>query len=372
MFLRGAADGLNIVVPHGERAYYELRPTIAVPRPSAVAGGSAIDLDGFFGLHPALGPFKRLYNDALLAVIHAGGSPDATRSHFDAQDFMESGTPGVKGTREGWLNRYLAHSPRNATSSFRAVALTDQVPKILSGEADTLAIPDLARFGLGEDRGSRLALHGLERLWRASDDSLIAPTATEAWEAVEQLERIDPARYDPANGAEYPAAAFGRDMLQLAQLIKFAVGLEIGFAEIGGWDHHVNEGGSTGLLANLLRELAAGVEAFVRDLGDRMDDVVLVMLSEFGRTARENGNRGTDHGHANSSFVIGGPVRGGKLYGTWPGLERKQLYEGRDLVLTTDYRDVMGAVLTRHLGATGLDRVFPGYEISDDAVTGLL
>jgi len=371
LFQRGAADGLNIVVPHGDRPYYKLRPSIAIPRPRPGGEGVALDLDGRFGFHPALGAFKELYDRELLAVIHAAGSPDATRSHFDAQDFMESGTPGVKSTRDGWLNRYLQSHPQADGSGFRAVASTSQLPRILGGHASALAIPRLSRFGL-EGRYAALARDGLEALYSASGDELLAATARETFDAVELLERVDPTRHRPANDADYPGGAFGSALLQIAQLIKSDVGLEIAFAELGGWDHHVNEGGVQGQLAGLLRRFARGVEAFVRDLGDRMEDVVLVTLSEFGRTAGENGSAGTDHGHAGAMFVIGGPVRGGKLYGDWPGLEPEQLYEGRDLALTTDFREVMARLLRGHLGAGRIDTVFPGYRPDRAALDGLI
>jgi uncharacterized protein (DUF1501 family) len=360
LFQRGAADGLNIVVPHAERRYYDLRPRIAIPRPEKGTRGTALDLDGFFGLHPALGPFKRLYDEKTLAVVHAAGSPDATRSHFDAQDFMESGTPGKKSTADGWLNRYLQTRHIEQASTFRAVSVTPQLPRILSGHAPALAIPELDKFGI-EGRYADVALRGLESLYAAANDPVLSPTARETFEAVELLDRADPGRYEPARGVEYPRGAFGRTMLQIAQLIKADVGLEIAFAELGGWDHHVNEGGVEGPLANLLGELGRGVDAFVRDLDDRMGDVVVVTLSEFGRTVAENGNRGTDHGHANALFVLGGPVRGGRVYGEWPGLAPEQLYEGRDLALTTDFRDVLGEVLGGFLGAVDLDAVFPGH-----------
>jgi len=371
IFQRGAADGLNIVVPHGEQAYYELRPSIAIPRPRRGAEEACLDLDGSFGFHPALGAFKELYDRKLLAVIHAAGSPDATRSHFDAQDFMESGTPGVKSTRDGWLNRYLQSRPRPGAAGFRAVSATAQLPRILEGRAPALAIPRLATFGI-PGRAAPLAQQGLEALYASSGDELLAATARETFEAVELLERLDPQRQRPANGARYPQGEFGNALVQIAQLIKSDVGLEVAFAEIGGWDHHVNEGGARGQLAGVLSRFGEGLDAFVRDLGDRIEDVVLVTLSEFGRTAAENGSGGTDHGHAGAMFVLGGPVRGGKLYGEWPGLEREQLYEGRDLLLTTDFRAVICRVLRGHLGSEGLDAVFPGYRPEAGALDGLL
>ncbi len=372
VFQRGAADGLNIVVPHGESAYYDLRPSIAIPRPRKGVSETALDLDGFFGFHPMLAPLKKLFDQRLLAVVHAAGSPDATRSHFDAQDFMESGTPGTKSTSDGWLNRYLGSRRPATPSGFRAVSVTSQLPRILGGNAPALAIPELSRFGFDDRRLSRVVLRGLDALYEASNDPLLAPIGRETFDALERLERTEPARYRTENGAHYPDDAFGRSMLQIAQLIKADLGLEIAFAELGGWDHHVNEGGTKGPLANLLRRFSGGVAAFVRDLGDRMEDVVLVTLSEFGRTAAENGNRGTDHGHANAIFAVGGGIKGGRVLGDWPGLQRDQLYEGRDLDLTTDYRDVMAELLTVHLGASRLDRVFPGYPLHREKFTGLL
>ena len=362
IFQRGAADGLNIVVPHGEKDYYSLRPTIAIPRPKKGDEQAAIDLDGHFGLHPVLQPFKQLYDERLLAVVHAAGSPDSTRSHFDAQDFMESGTPGLKSTADGWLNRYLQSTPVEKPSAFRGVSLTSQLPRILQGTAPALAVPNVSRFGIEAGRYTNVVEDGLASLYAASGDNLLAPTAKETFEAVDLLRSVNPAQYRPANGVEYPQGPFGQTMLQVAQLIKSNLGVEIVFAEVGGWDHHVNEGGSQGQLANLLRQFSGGIAALTRDLGDRMQDVVIVTLSEFGSTASENGNRGTDHGHANCMFVIGGAVKGGKVYGRWPGLAREQLYEGRDLALTTDFRSVLGEVIERHLGNNNLKGVFPGFD----------
>ncbi|HXE76534.1 MAG TPA: DUF1501 domain-containing protein [Candidatus Xenobia bacterium] len=366
IFQRGAADGLNIVIPHGEKDYYSLRPTIAIPRPKKGDEQAAIDLDGHFGLHPVLQPFKQLYDEKLLAVVHAAGSPDSTRSHFDAQDFMESGTPGLKSTQDGWLNRYLQSAPIEKPSAFRGVSLTSQLPRILQGRAPALAVPNVSRFGIEAGRYTDTIEDGLASLYAASGDNLLAPTAKETFEAVERLRRVNPAQYRPAAGVEYPQGPFGQTMLQVAQLIQSNLGIEIVFAEVGGWDHHVNEGGSQGQLANLLRQFGGGIAALTRDLGDRMQDVVIVTLSEFGRTVAENGNRGTDHGHANAIFVVGGPVAGGKVYGQWPGLDRDQLFEGRDLALTTDFRDVLAEVIVHHLGATDLKSVFPRYDARPD------
>jgi uncharacterized protein (DUF1501 family) len=366
IFQRGAADGLNMVVPHAEKSYYSLRPSIAIPRPKKSDPAAALDLDGSFGFHPSLAPFRELYNQGVLAVVQAAGSPDSTRSHFDAQDFMESGTPGRKSTPDGWLNRYLQAREDERATSFRGVSMTSQLPRILQGTAQALAIPNLSRFGIEAGRYTGVVQGGLETLYGSSSDPLLSPTGKETFEAMRLLESVNPGQYRPANGARYPGGRFGQTMRQAAQMLKSDLGVEILFAEAGGWDHHVNEGGSQGQLANLLRRFSQGIAALVRDLGDQMEDVVIVTLSEFGRTAFENGNRGTDHGHANAMFIMGGPVRGGKIYGDWPGLGREQLYEGRDLALTTDFRDVLSEVLLHHLGARSMATIFPHYEANPE------
>ncbi len=365
LFQRGAADALNVVVPHGEKAYYALRPSIAIPRPNGLGRGvsadSAIDLDGFFGLHPALAPLKPLYDRRMLAPVHAVGSPSSTRSHFDAQDYMEPGTPDVKGTTDGWLNRYLAVQGTCAECSpnpFRAVALTPQTPRILEGPAETIAMNSLDEFTV---RTTGSQADRLEALYRTGSADLVHGTGVEMFDAVKMLRAANPQKYAPRNGAEYPRSQFGQRLLQIAQLIKANVGLEIAFADIGGWDTHVNQGATTGQLALRLTDFAQSINALVSDLGERMSDVVILTMSEFGRMASENGNRGTDHGHAGALFVIGSEVKGGKVYGKWPGLEREQLYEGRDLALTTDFRAVFSEVTGRHLGASKLDRIFPGF-----------
>lgn len=320
IFQRGAVDGLNMVVPHGDPFYYRERPRIAIPRPGVTGG--ALDLDGHFGLHPALAPLEPLYRDGSMAIIHAVGSPDATRSHFDAQDYMESGTPGVKVTRDGWLNRYLQlqHAREHQDTPFRGVAIGPQLPRALRGAAPALAIDNLRAFGL---RG---------------------PVA--------------------ARGAEYLHSQLGNSLRQIAQIIKADLGLEIALADVGGWDTHVNQGASEGQLAGRLTDLGRALAAFARDLGARMADVVVLTMSEFGRTVAENGNAGTDHGHGTAMLVLGGAVKGGRVCGRWPTLDPARRFEGRDLAVTTDFRDVFAEVLTYHLGAgaTDLHAVFPGYE----------
>jgi uncharacterized protein (DUF1501 family) len=358
IFQRGAADGLNIVVPHGERAYYAMRPSINIPKKEV------IDLDGFFGLHPSLASFQPLWNQRHLAIVHAAGSPDPTRSHFDAQDFMESGTPGLKATSDGWLNRALHSAPSIPDkSAFRAISLGSALPRILTGQERAVAVNNINDFGVGGRNPNATPIaNTFEAMYDQSVDSVLHGTGQETFDAVKMLKAADPAKYKPAPGADYPRGRFGDSLKQLAQLIKANLGVQVAFADIGGWDHHVNEGSTQGQIANVLHEFSQSLSSFWIDLGDLADDTVVVTMSEFGRTARENGNRGTDHGHANVMFVMGGPVKGGKVYGQWPGLDQSQLYEGRDLALTTDFRRVVGEAVASHLGNGTLTQVFPDFD----------
>jgi uncharacterized protein (DUF1501 family) len=374
IFQRGAVDGLNMVVPHGERNYYELRPQIAIAQPGrGAAGESAVNLDGLFGLHPAMLPLKSLWDEKRLAIVHAVGSPDNTRSHFDAQDYMESATPGVKSTQDGWLNRYMQARPDQKATPFRAVSLTQNLPRALQGRAPAVAMQNLSDFQIRAGAGTQGVQGGFEGLYEQSVGDVLRGTGRETFEAIDFLKRVNPSQYRPENGAQYPAGQFGRALMQIAQLVKAGVGLEVAFTDVGGWDTHRAEGGARGQLANLLGQFALGLSALVTDLGPaRMQDVVVLTMSEFGRTVRQNGTGGTDHGHANAMFVVGGAVRGGRVYGQWPGLKDEQLYEGRDLALTTDFRDVFGEVASKHLGSTDLKRVFPGYDASPSKFRGVL
>lgn len=360
LFQRGAVDGLSMIVPHGESAYYRARPRIGIPR------DQLIDLDGHFGLHPRLAALKPFWDNRSLAVVHAVGSPDPTRSHFDAQDYMESGTPGVKSTPDGWLNRYCRHEHdrEHAETPFRAVAFGPQLPRALAGTAPALAIDDLRAFGLraGHPAANDRLTRAFEALYEGASTGLLAASSAEGFEAVQMLKRVNPTQYAPANGAEYPRGRFGQALLQIAQLIKANVGLQIAFADIGGWDTHVNQGSTQGQLAQRLDELGQGLAAFATDLGERMADVVVLTMSEFGRTVQENGTGGTDHGHGTAMMVLGGGVKGGRVAGRWAGLDPAARYEGRDLPVTTDFRDLFGEVLVRHLGARDLAPVFPGYQ----------
>ena len=359
IFQRGAVDGLNMVVPFGDPDYYTARPSLAIARPAGT-DTSAIDLDGFFGLHPRMRPLAPLWQAGTLAIVHASGSPDDTRSHFDAQDYMESATPGVKNTRDGWMNRYLHAKEHQKATPFRAVALAQALPRTLQGSAPALAIGQIAQFGIRGGNASAVEA-SFESQYSAAAESVLKTTGREAFDAVRMLQRADPARTPPANGAAYPRSPFGEALRQVAQLIKADVGLEVAFAESGNWDHHANQGGAVGLLANRLDDLARSIAALTRDLGDRMQDVVVMTMSEFGRAVTENGSRGTDHGHGNAMMVLGGAVRGGKVYGKWPGLAREQRHDGRDLAITTDFRAVFNEVVRGHLGLRDTSRVFPGF-----------
>jgi len=368
LFQRGAVDGLSMVVPHGEAVYYRARPRIAIP------ADQVLDLDGHFGLHPALAGLMPLWRQGALAPVVAVGSPDLTRSHFDAQDYMESGTPGVKSTPDGWLNRCAQHAEEHRHSVFQSVAFGPQLPRILSGSAPALAISDLRAFGIraGGPGGRDKLTQAFEELYDQSATGIVAASAQEGFEAAQTLKRIQPGDYRPENGATYPKGKLGESLMQIAQLIKADVGLEQAFADAGGWDTHIAQGAEDGQLATRLRDLGDSLAAFAQDLGEGMRDVVVLTMSEFGRTVAENGSIGTDHGHATAMFVMGGGVRGGRVAGRWPGLDPAQQFQGRDLDVTTDFRDLFGEVLVRHARADNLATIFPGHEASPSRFPGVM
>jgi len=363
IFQRGAADGLNVVVPFAEKRYYELRPTIGIPAPSASgAPNTAIDLDGRFALNPALQPLKALWDKQQLAIVEATGSPDPTRSHFDAQDQMESGTPG-KTSSDGWLNRALSPAGPE-TSPVRAIAVGAQLPRTMRGARSAIAVAATGNDAQQPQNGVGPDTSILESMYAKSGDQPLARTGNDAFAALKIIRSIaQQPNVQLPGGTSAPqynqGGELGRSLRQIAQLIKADVGVEAAFAEIGGWDHHGNENPQ---LSNLLRQFSTALAAFSLDMGDRMEDIVVVTMSEFGRTAQENGNAGTDHGHGDVMMVLGGSVGGGKVYGKWPGLEKEQLFEGRDLAVTTDYRDVLGELVSGHLGQKNLSQVFPGYQ----------
>jgi uncharacterized protein (DUF1501 family) len=361
IFQRGAVDGLNMIVPYGEEWYYKTRPSIGIPKPGAENG--VVDLDGFFGIHPKMAPLAQLFHRNELAIVHACGSPDPTRSHFDAQDYMESGTPGVKSTQDGWLNRYLHAREHADATPFRAVSLTQQLPRSLQGTAPALAMAQVGKFGIQGGKQTDIMQASFESQYAAAADQLLGNTGKEAFDAVKMLKSVNVAGpYTPANGAEYPRSGFGDAMKQIAELVKGDLGLEVAFAELGGWDTHVQQGNGNGQLANRLDDFAKGLAAFYADMGEAMADVVVVTMSEFGRAVNENGNRGTDHGHGNAMMIMGGPVKGGKVYGKWPGLAPERRYENRDLAVTTDFRDVFIELVTKHLDARNTATIFPGFK----------
>ena len=379
IFQRGAADGLNIVVPYKEKNYYSMRPSIAIPQ------NQVLDLDGFFGLHPSLASFKPLYDQGHLAIVHAAGSPDTTRSHFDAQDYMESGTPGVKSTQDGWLNRALQAEDLNLAlrhrcaqtceqhTAFRAVALGNDVPRTLAGKIPAIALANVNGFTVaGRGVTPSPAASAFEAMYADSGDRLFHAAGDETFDAVKKLRAANPAQYIPAAGVNYPNGEFGNNMKQIAQLLKANLGVEAAFTDVSGWDTHQNQGSVNGQLANRLSEFSSSIAAFWQDMGDDAENITLVTMSEFGRTARENGTGGTDHGHANAMFILGGNVKGGKVYGKWPGLDNDQLNEGRDLVLTTDFRNVLGEVVGKTLGATNMEAVFPGASLAPNRFLHLL
>jgi len=372
VFQRGAVDGLNMVVPYGDADYQRARPSIAIAQPGNADG--AIDLNGFFGLHPRMSSFKPLWDRGELAIVHATGSHDTTRSHFDAQDYMESATPGVKSTKDGWLNRYLQGSGSRAQGSgnpLRGIAVSKQMPRSMQGVAPALAIGNTGDFTVADTS----ARSSFEEIYAAAQqDQALRGAAGEAFDAMRTLARKTAGRYRPADGVSYPRSPFGHALQEIARLAKSDVGLEIAFAESTQWDHHVNQGAATGLMANRLDDFSRGIAALARDLGDRMADTVILTMSEFGRAVAENGSRGTDHGHGNAMFVIGGGVKGGEIYGRWPGLAMEQRYERRDLAVTTDFRDVFAEVMIRHFAVDRrtAERVFPGYRVDETRFRGIL
>lgn len=363
IFQRGAMDGLMAVPPLRElNALQRYRPRLAMNAGRGAGDDALLDLGVDFGLHPAFEPLLPLWQDQRLGIIHAVGSPDTTRSHFDAQDYMETATPGRKGTSSGWLNRVSGLLGHDATP-FRSVALTSALPRSLYGSEPAIAVTDLADFRVdlpGARRATQAADQGFEVLYQQTSQNLLRDTAGDTFDAVDALEQANLRSYRPAPGARYPRSPLGNSLRQIAMLIKADLGLEIAFAESGGWDTHVQQGTTTGSFARRARDLADSVAAFWTDLGTHQDDVLVLTMTEFGRTVRENGSGGTDHGHGSCLFVLGNQVDGGKVHGYLPSLDESALYEGRDLPVTTDFRAVFSGA-TRHLGVAEDAVVFPGW-----------
>lgn len=366
LFQRGAMDALAALppLPPGATGQLErLRPRLAMSAARSAGEERLIDLGVGFALHPALAPLEPLFRSGELAGVHAVGSPDPTRSHFDAQDYMETGTPGRKGSPTGWLNRVCGELGHDA-SPFRAVALSGTLPRSLYGPEPAVAVTRLEDFAVrlpGSASASRVAGRGFEALYQETTAEMLQTTGQEAFEAISLLSAAELARYRPAAGASYPRSPLGDALRQIAQLIKSDVGLEVAFAESGGWDTHVAQGAARGSFARRADDLARAIAAFWTDLGERRSDVLLMTMTEFGRTVRENGSGGTDHGHGSALFLLGTEVAGGRVHGVLPGLDERDLYEGRDLPVTTDFRAVFAEVAARHLGVHEAGAIFPGW-----------
>lgn len=363
LFLRGGADGLNIVVPHGDDDYYRQRPTIGIPRPDDDrADARTTDLDGFFGLHPALAPLQAVYQAGDLALVHATGSPDESRSHFEAMDLMERGA--ASGDYTGWLARHLASLDTGNHSALRAVSVGDMLPASLTGIQNATALQSIAEYHL-QGRDDRVGqMHTLLQTLYNQNDDLLTAAASQTFAAIDVLNQIDVAGYQP-RGRAYPQQEFGASMQVVAQLIHADVGLEVACVDYGGWDTHVAEGSTDGAIARQLDTLGQGLAAFYEDLQDKIDAVTVIVMSEFGRRVEENGGLGTDHGHGNMMMVLGGGINGGHVYARWPGLHADQLVGPGDLAITTDYRDVLGEILQQRLNNPGLAEVFPGYTVNE-------
>ena len=363
VFLRGAADGLNMVVPHGEDTYYRLRPTLAIPRPddhAAPAAQRTRNLDGFFGLHPALAPLMPAWEAQHLAVVHACGSADESRSHFQAMELMERGVDGATSPASGWIGRHLAALDTGNTSPLRAIGLGDRVPRALQGSIPAAALRSITDFHLGGDPQQAAQMQAaLAALYTSADP--LGATGAGTLDVLHTLVALDPARYAAAPGVQYPASDFGQGLRQVALLIKAGVGLEVACLDLGGWDTHFVQGGSEGTLAALLADLGAGLAAFYADLHQYHDHLLIVTLSEFGRRVQENGSLGTDHGHGGLMLLLGGGIRGGHVHGRWPGLAADQLVGPGDLAVTTDYRAVLSELVQQRLNNPHLADVFPGY-----------
>ena len=365
IFQRGAMDGLAAVPPIDQLATLRrLRPRLAMDASRAGGEERVLDLGVGFGLHPSMESLLPLWRDGRLAVVHGVGSPDPTRSHFDAQDYMETGTPGRKGTSSGWLNRVVGELGHDA-SPFRAVSMTPALPRSLYGQSAALAVTDLRNFKVdlpGARGASATAGKGFEALYEEASQDLLRDTAGETFAAIDMLEKLDVANYRPTPGVRYPRSPLAMGLQQIAFLVKADVGLEVAFAESAGWDTHVQQGTTNGTFARRASDLASSIAAFWQDLGSHRDDVVVMTMTEFGRTVRENGSGGTDHGHGSCLFVLGNDIDGGKVHGDFPGIDPDALYEGRDLAVSTDFRSVFSGVAAQHFALSSTADLFPGWQ----------
>ncbi|MBC8033360.1 MAG: DUF1501 domain-containing protein [Chitinophagaceae bacterium] len=364
IFQRGAMDGLMAVTPFNDPFLKAARPTIFITPAQQGTGKPLIDLDGNYGLHPSMASFEPYFRDKRLAIVHGIGSPNNTRSHFDAQDYMESGTPFDKGTATGWLNRAVGLLGHESATPLRAVSLTSSLPRSFYGDHPTVAISNLQSFAIqykGNPLSANMTARSFEELYDKASVSLLKETGKESFDAIKMLQKADTKNYKPQSGAVYPTSPLGNALKQIAQLIKLDVGLEVAFAESGGWDTHFNQGTSNGIFARNAADLSNSIAAFWTDLGTYQDDVTVMSMTEFGRTVRQNGTGGTDHGRASCNFILGNNVNGGRVHGTINPLSPENLEDGRDLPVTTDFRAVFSEVADKHLKINGDKVLFPGW-----------
>ena len=365
IFQRGAMDGLMAVTPFTDTYLKNARPTLFM---SAAKGSSAnplIDLDGKFGLHPSMKAFEPLFREKRLAIVHAVGSPNNTRSHFDAQDYMEAGTPFNKGTSSGWLNRAVGLLGHESATPFQAVSITSSLPRSFYGDNATMAISNLQDFAIqlrGNPMGANVAAKSFEGLYDQTSSTLLNKTGKESFDAVRMLQKADTKNYIPANGAVYPATALGNSLKQMAQLIKMDVGLEVAFTESGGWDTHFNQGVETGIFARNVGDLSNCITAFWTDIEAYHDVVDVMTMTEFGRTVKQNGTGGTDHGRGSCMFILGNDVNGGMVHGNMPTLSVENLEDGRDVPVTTDFRSIFSEVADKHLRLSNDKILFPEWD----------
>lgn len=364
IFQRGAMDGLMAVSPFNDQFLKAARPSLFMPAVKSGNIPSLIDLDGRFGLHPAMQVFESVFREKRLAIVHGMGSPNNTRSHFDAQDYMESGTPFNKGTSSGWLNRAVGMLGHEATP-FQAVSLTSSMPRSLYGEMPALAISNLQDFSIqmrGNPMNTNRISKSFEDLYDHSASGLLKTTGKDSFDAVKMLQKTDVRNYKPANDVVYPTSPLGNSLKQIAQLIKMDVGLEVAFAESGGWDTHFNQGAANGIFARNVTDLSQSIIAFWKDMEVYQDDLTVMTMTEFGRTVKQNGTGGTDHGRASCNFILGNNVNGGIVHGIVDTLAPENLEDGRDLAVTTDFRSIFSELAERHLQISDKKILFPGFD----------
>ncbi len=367
IFQRGAMDGLMAVTPFTDEYLKAARPGLFISAAKNSTGKSLIDLDGHFGLHPAMQGFEQAFRDKRLAIVHGIGSPNNTRSHFDAQDYMESGTPFNKGTASGWLNRAIGLLGHDAITPFTAVSLTSAMPRSLYGDNPAVAINNLQDFAIqmrGNPSGTNMAAKSFEDLYDQTSEGLLKQTGKESFEAIKMLQKADIKNYKPAQNVVYPNSALGNSLKQIAQLIKMDVGLEVAFTESNGWDTHFNQGNENGIFARNVGDLSNSMMAFWNDLDAYQDEVTVMTMTEFGRTVHQNGTGGTDHGRASCNFILGNTVNGGLVHGNLQPLSVENLKDGRDVAVTTDFRSVFSEVADKHLKVNNDRVLFPDWKSS--------